>query len=185
MRKTRHLLRGIVAFLLLAGEIAASAQNSAQNNAEARITKQVRSRILKLPNFGVYDNITFSVNGNDVTLLGQVRRPTLKTDAERAVKTVEGVERVNNQIEVLPVSTNDDRLRHRLYMAIYRYAPLHRYGVGSNRPIRIIVKNGNVTLEGVVDSEADKNMVGIRANSVPGIFSVKNNLNVAGKGTEA
>lgn len=182
MRKTRHALLGIVGLFLLLAEIASPVQNSAP---EARISRQVRSQILKLPHFSVYDNITFNVSGNEVTLLGQVRRPTLKTDAERAVKSVGGVDKVNNQIEVLPVSVNDDRLRHRLYMAIYRYGPLHRYGIGSNRPIRIIVKNGNVTLEGVVDNEADKNMVGLRAKSVPGIFSVKNNLNVAGKGTEA
>jgi osmotically-inducible protein OsmY len=121
------------------------------------------------------------VNGYNVTLLGQVTRPTLKSDAERVVKKIEGVEKVNNQIEVLPVSPNDDRLRKALFNAIYGYAPLQRYGLGSNKPIRIIVKNGHATLEGVVDSKSDKDLVNIRANGVPGVFSVTNHLLVPNK----
>ena len=102
-------------------------------------------------------------------------------DAEKVIKRIEGVERVENHIEVLPTSPNDDRLRRDLFIAIYRYGPLQHYGVGSNRPIRIIVNHGNVTLEGVVDRESDKNMAGLRANGVPGVFSVRNNLVVLGK----
>jgi len=102
----------------------------------------------------------------------------LKSDAERAVKGIEGVEKVDNQIEVLPPSPMDDQLRLRLYRAIYGYPSLQRYALGVQKPIRIIVKSGRVTLEGVVDNEADKNTAGIRANSVPGIFSVTNNLQV-------
>ena len=98
------------------------------------------------------------------------------------MQKIEGVERVVNQIEVLPVSFNDDRLRRDLFVAIYRYGPLQHYGVGSNRPIRIIVNRGHVTLEGVVDRQSDKNMAGIRANGVAGVFSVANNLVVPGKG---
>jgi hyperosmotically inducible protein len=109
-------------------------------------------------------------------------KPSLKSDAEKVVRKIEGVEHVENRIEVLPTSSNDDRLRRDLFIAIYRYDPLQHYGVGSNRPIRIIVNHGNVTLEGVVDHESDKNMAGIRANGVPGVFSVKNNLVVPGKG---
>ena len=116
-------------------------------------------------------------------LLGQVTRPTLKTDAERVVKAVEGVEQVDNQIEVLPASPMDDQLRIQLYHAIYGYAPLEKYAMGVQRPIRIVVKMGHVTLEGVVDSDADKNMANIRANTVPGIFSVTNNLQVGGNST--
>ena len=98
------------------------------------------------------------------------------------MKKIEGVEHVDNRIEVLPTSPNDDRLRRDLFIAIYRYGPLQHYGVGSNRPIRIIVSHGNVTLEGVVDRESDKNMAGLRANGVPGVFSVRNNLVVPPKG---
>jgi hyperosmotically inducible protein len=110
--------------------------------------------------------------------LGQVSRPTLKSDAENVVKKIEGVEHVDNQIEVLPVSPMDDRLRLRLYRAIYGYPALQKYALGVQKPIRIIVKNGNVTLEGVVDSEADKNIANIRARGVSGSFSVTNNLQV-------
>ena len=131
-----------------------------------------------LPWFGVFDNIAYKVDGYNVTLYGQVVRPSLKSDAENVVKHIEGVEHVDNQIEVLPPSPMDDRLRIQLFHAIYDYEPLQKYALGVQKPIRIIVKNGHVTLEGVVDSEADKNLVGIRANIVPGIFSVTNDLHV-------
>jgi hyperosmotically inducible periplasmic protein len=150
--------------------------------AQERITKEVRHQILLLPDFGTFDNIAFKLNGYDVILYGQVVQASLKSDAEKVVKKIEGVERVENRIEVLPTSGNDDRLRRDVFDAIYRYAPLQHYGVGSNRPIRIIVNHGNVTLEGVVDRESDKNMAGLRANGVPGVFSVRNNLMVPGKG---
>ena len=131
-----------------------------------------------LPYFGVFDNIAFKVDGYNVTLLGQVTRPSLKSDAENAVKHIEGVEKVDNQIEALPPSPGDDRIRLRLFRAIYGFPALQKYALGVQKPIRIIVKNGHVALEGVVDNEADKNMAGIRANSVSGIFSVNNNLQV-------
>lgn len=150
--------------------------------AQARIVREVRHQILMLADFGVFDNIAFRLNGYDVTLVGQVTRPTLRSDAERVVKKIEGVERVENRIQVLPVSSFDDRLRRDLFKAIYGYGPLQHYGVGSNRPIHIIVNRGHVTLEGVVDRQADKNMAGIRANGVFGAFSVQNNLVVPGKG---
>ena len=158
-----------------------AAQSRVSPKGQARIAREVRHQILMLPYFGVFDNITYQVNGYNVALAGQVIRPTLKSDVERAVKKIEGVEKVDNRIEVLPVSINDDRLRQALFNSIYGYAPLQRYGVGSNRPIHIIVKNGHAILEGVVDSQGDKNLAGIRANSVPGIFSVINNLQFPGK----
>jgi len=126
----------------------------------------------------VFDYLAFKVDGYDVTLLGQVTRPILKSDAEAAVKSVEGVEHIDNQIDVLPPSSQDDRLRLQLYRAIYGYAPLQKYALGVQKPIRIIVKSGRVTLEGVVDNETDKNIANIRANGVSGIFSVQNNLQV-------
>jgi hyperosmotically inducible protein len=144
-----------------------------------RITKEVRHELLMLPYFTVFDNIAYKVDGFTVTLLGQVTRPVTKSDAENAVKHIEGVEHVDNQIEVLPPSPMDDRLRQRLFRSIYGYPALQRYALGVQKPIRIIVKNGHVTLEGVVDSAADKNLAGIRANGVSGIFSVDNNLQVS------
>jgi hyperosmotically inducible protein len=145
---------------------------------EERIVKQTRHEILTLPFFDVFDNIEFRVDGNKVTLMGQVTRPILKSSAEAVVKDIEGVESVNNQIEVLPLSPNDDRLRLAAYRAIYGFNALRRYALPVIKPIRIIVKNGNLTLEGIVDTETDKNLVYIRANGVHGVFSVTNNLRV-------
>jgi hyperosmotically inducible protein len=145
---------------------------------QERITKEVRHEILMLPYFGVFDNIAYKVDGFTVTLLGQVVRPSLKSDAENSVKHIEGVDKVDNQIEVLPPSPMDDGLRRRLYRAIYGYPALEKYALGVQKPIRIIVKNGHVTLEGVVDNDSDKNIAGLRANGVSGTFSVTNNLQV-------
>lgn len=153
-------------------------QSQVPDQAVKRIQKEVRHEILLLPYFGVFDNIAFKVEGYKVTLLGQVTRPTLKSDAENVVKRIEGVEKVDNQIEVLSPSAMDDQLRVKLYRAIYGDPALERYAMPVIKPIRIIVKAGNVTLEGVVDREADKNMVNIRANGVSGVFSVTNHLRV-------
>ena len=154
------------------------AQEAVSPRAQERIQKEVRHELLMLPYFGVFDNIAYKVDGYNVTLLGQVVRPSLKSDAENAVKHIEGVEHLDNQIEVLPPSPMDDRLRLRLFQAIYGYPALQRYALGVQKPIRIIIKNGHVTLEGVVDSEGDKNIAGLRANGVSGTFSVTNNLQV-------
>jgi hyperosmotically inducible protein len=143
---------------------------------QERIAKEVRHELLMLPRYGVFDDIKFKVDGFAVTLLGQVWQPVTKSDAENTVKHIEGVEKVDNQIEVLPTSPFDDRLRRKLYHAIYEYPALERYALGVQKPIRILVKNGHVTLEGYVDNEGDKNFAGMRANGVPGIFSVTNNL---------
>ena len=129
-----------------------------------------------LPYYGVFDNLSYRVDGDRVTLFGQVARPTLKSDAENVVKRIEGVTAVVNEIEVLPLSPNDDRLRKRLYRAIYSKPQLQRYTLMAVPPIHIIVKNGHVALEGVVANEGDKNIAGIAANGVSGVFSVKNNL---------
>jgi hyperosmotically inducible protein len=152
--------------------------NRAASTASERISREVRHEILMLPYYDVFDFIAFKVDGSKVTLIGQVTRPTLKSSAERVVKDIEGVESVDNRIEVLPVSPNDDRLRLALYRAIYRSSALERYAIRSISPIRIIVKNGNATLEGLADSEGDKNLAGVLANGVPGVFSVTNHLQV-------
>jgi len=145
---------------------------------QERVVKEVRHELLMLPYFGVFDYIAFKVDGSNVTLLGQVVKPVTKSDAEGSIKHIEGVEKVDNQIEVLPPSPMDDGLRVQLYRAIYGYPALERYALGVQKPIRIIVKNGHVSLEGVIDNDTDKNLAGIRANGVPGIFSVANNLQV-------
>jgi len=172
--------------ILFAGWLALSTLGIAQDmqrdqpsaRAQERIIREVRHELLMLPYFGVFDNIAYKVDGYNVTLMGQVVRPVLKSDAENAVKRIEGVEKVDNQIEVLPPSSMDDGLRLRLFRAIYGDPTLEKYALGVQKPIRIIVKSGRVSLEGVVDSEADKNLVGLRANGVSGAFSVTNNLQV-------
>ena len=146
---------------------------------QENLTKEVRHQLLLLPYYSVFDNLMFKVDGDKVTLLGQVVRPTLKSDAEAAVKGIERVASLDNQIEVLPVSPMDDQLRRAVYRALYTDASLSKYGWSALPSIHIIVKNGHVTLEGVVDSESDKNLANLRANGVPNVFSVTNNLNVA------
>ena len=170
------LLISFMGCILLA--LTALAQNATSSKSQDRITREVRHELLMLPYFGVFDYIGYKVDGSTVTLVGEVVRPTLKSDAQNVVKRIEGVERVDNQIEILPPSSQDDQLRIALFRAIYQYPALQKYELGVVKPIRIIVKSGRVTLEGVVDSDTDKNLVGVRANSVPGIFSVTNNLQV-------
>ena len=143
---------------------------------QQRLEREVRHELVMLPFFSVFDNLAFKVDGDNVTLLGEVTRPSLKSDAEGAVKRIEGVTNVVNQIEVLPPSPNDDRIRWAAYRAIYGDPMLQRYSVGIQQPIHIVVKNGHLTLEGVVSTEAEKNVANIRANGVSGVFSVNNNL---------
>jgi hyperosmotically inducible periplasmic protein len=175
------ILRSLLCAVLVGSFATTWAQDAPRSldKATIRIQQEVRHEIVMLPYLDVFDHIAYKVNGNTVTILGQVTRPTLKSDAERVVQAIEGVEKVDNQIELLPVSPNDDRLRLKLFSAVYGYGPLQRYALPVIKPIRIVVKNGHATIEGVVDSEADKNTVGIQANAVSGIFSVTNNLSVS------
>lgn len=154
----------------------APARDSA--NYQSWLTNEVRHELVMLPFYSVFDNLQYRVDGAKVTLLGQVNTPALKSDAENAVKHIEGVEAVDNQLEVLPLSPNDDRIRRATYRTIYSFASLQMYEVRSVPPIHIIVNNGHVALEGSVANEADKNAAGLRANMVPGVFSVTNNLRV-------
>jgi len=148
----------------------------------ARITKEVRHELVMLPFYGVFDNLAYKVDPDGtVTLLGQVARPTLKSDAENVVKRIEGVEKVVNDIEILPASINDDRIRRATYRAIYGNSVLAPYQLRAVPPIHIIVKNGRVTLEGVVARQMDKQVAGVQANSVHGVFAVTNNLQVEGE----
>lgn len=148
---------------------------AAQPN-EAKITREVRHELVMLPYYGVFDNLAYRVDGTKVTLFGQVTQPVLKSDAEKAVKRIEGVQQVDNEIEVLPLSPNDERIRRAAYRQIYSKPTLQRYQMGAVPPIHIIVKNGNITLIGVVDNQGDKDMAGIAANGVPGSFKVTNDL---------
>jgi hyperosmotically inducible protein len=180
------LSRYVLAVALVASPVFAAKHDKNHNDAfmngdasENRLVRDVRHALVTLPYYGVFDDLAFRVDGNTVTLIGQVTRPTLKDDAERSVKKIEGVSRVNNEIEVLPLSPMDDQVRLAVYRAIYGDPALStRYGFRSLPPIHIMVKNGQVTLEGVVANEGDKNIAGIRANSVPGVFSVMNDLQV-------
>ncbi len=144
---------------------------------ENKIIKEVRHALVTLPYYGVFDDLAFRVDGGTVTLLGAVTQPVLKSDAERTVKRVEGVNQVVNNIEVLPLSPMDDHIRRAVYRAIYGDPALSdRYGFRAVPSIHIIVRNGRLTLEGVVANQMDKSLINIRANAVPGIFSVTNNL---------
>lgn len=150
-------------------------QAQAQNN----LTREVRHELVMLPYYSLFDWLQFEVHDGTVVLMGQVTRPTLKSDAGNVVKRIEGVERVDNRIEVLPLSPNDDRIRRAVYRAIFNQnSTLFRYGLGSVPSIHIIVKNGNVTLKGVVANQADANMANIKARGVPGVFGVRNELTI-------
>jgi hyperosmotically inducible periplasmic protein len=148
-----------------------------------RFVREIRHELVMLPYYGVFDNLAYKVDGYKVTLIGQVTRPTL-TSAENVVKDIEGVEQVINNIEVLPLSPQDDRIRLAAYRSIYGHTALNRYSLQAVPPIHIIVKNGKITLEGVVANEADKNIANIQASSVPGAFGVTNNLRVENSGDD-
>jgi osmotically-inducible protein OsmY len=204
-----------VCFLGLAVQIPAAlgqqapANSDAQQQAIAKLAEAVRKQIVTNPQYGVFDSIHFAIKGNTVILRGEASRPILKSTLENTVKRIDGVKNVENEIEVLPLSPSDDRIRAAVYRSIYTWGPLQRYtsnrggaaraggnsvarqagGITNDPPfgwhaIHIIVKNGNVTLTGVVDSEGDLTMAGMRANMVSGVFSVDNQLQVAGKGKE-
>jgi hyperosmotically inducible periplasmic protein len=185
-----------IGFAMLAGALLVSSGIAAKDNNdkqhmdpyvtgpvdEARMVQEVRHQLVMLPYFGVFDDLGFTVNGGTVTLVGQVTQPVLKSDAGNTVKKVEGVTSVVNNIEVLPLSPNDDNIRRGVYRAIYGDPMLStRYGFRALPSIHIIVKNGNVRLEGVVANEMDRNVAGIRANAVPGAFHVDNDLKVEAK----
>jgi hyperosmotically inducible protein len=159
-------------------------QKQAREDRDARVVRtlarEVRHELAMLPYYGIFDWLEGEVKADGTVILrGQVIRPTTKSDAEGRVKDVEGVERVVNEIEVLPLSPNDDRLRLAVYRAIFDWnSPLFRYATQAVPPIHIIVKNGNVTLKGVVANKTDSNLANIKANGVPGVFSVRNELRV-------
>jgi osmotically-inducible protein OsmY len=177
MRKV--LLLAVVVSTLAATMYAQATREALSQKGIDRIVKEVRHELVMLPFYGVFDNLSYKVDPDGtVTLLGQVARPTLKSDAENVVKRIEGVERVVNNIEVLPTSINDDRIRRAVYRSIYGNSVLSPYQLRAVPPIHIIVNNGHVALEGVVARAMDKQIAGVQANSVSGVFSVANNLQV-------
>ena len=145
------------------------------------LASQVRHELVMLPYYNVFDDLGFTVNNGVVTLFGDVTQPVVKSDAERSVKHLQGVTQVVNNIRVLPLSSFDNRIRMAEYRSIYGFGGLYRYGMGTQPSIHIIVDNVHVTLVGVVDNQGDRNIANIRANTVPGVFSVTNNLRVAEK----
>lgn len=173
----RLLIRVPLLVLVVVISVAGAYQAGSSRGAE-RITREVRHELVMLPYYGVFDDLAFKVDGSTVTLMGQVTRPTLKSDAENVVKRIEGVEHVKNEIEVLPVSPDDNRIRRAVFRAIFGDPTLDRYAIQAIPPIHIIVKNGHVDLVGIVATEGDKNIAGLRANGVPGVFSVNNDLRV-------
>src|SRR5437899_8250243 len=186
-RITKHVCALLLASALCAGSGFAQKVRTAERSEPAttgaargsdRLIREVRHELVMLPYYGVFDNLAYRVDGSTVTLLGQVTRPTLKSDAEHVVKDIEGVERVNNNIEVLPLSPMDDQIRRAEYRAIYGAPELQRYAMGVLPSIHIIVKNGHVTLVGTVDNEMDKNVAEIRAKTVPNVFSVEDQLQI-------
>jgi hyperosmotically inducible periplasmic protein len=183
----RKLLTQLLAVFFVPGALAAQAAVPAQQPSSSpvsqrgmdRITKEVRHELLLLPYYGVFDNLGYRVAPDGtVTLVGQVSRPTLKSDAENAVKHVEGVDRVNNEIQVLPASPMDDQIRMATYRAIYGNSTLAPYSIRAVPPIHIIVSGGHVTLEGAVSTQMDKQIAETQAKSVPNVFSVTDNLQV-------
>jgi len=171
----------LLSAVVLWGIGAGLAQRPPSVRAIERLEREVRHELVMLPYYSVFDNLEYKVEGYQVTLMGQVTRPNLKSDAENAVRRIEGVETVANQIEVLPPSPMDDQIRRAVYYSLFsERSPLFRYGWGAVPPIHIIVKNGRVTLSGVVDNETDKNTATLLTKQVSGIFSVTNNLQVAG-----
>lgn len=143
---------------------------------QQRLAEQIRKQLITLPYYGVFDELSFRLDGRKVILTGQVTRPTLASSAENVTRSIAGVEEVENRIEVLPLSPNDDRIRLAVYRNVFGQASMGKYSLGAIPAIHILVKNGNVTLAGRVINEMDKNLANIFANQVAGVFSVTNHL---------
>jgi hyperosmotically inducible protein len=172
-------LLGISLLLAMTAVPAISAQDRASAKGEDRIAREVRHELVMLPYYSVFDNLAYKVDGYTVTLFGEVTQPVIKSDAEKSVKKIEGVEKVVNNIEVLPLSPMDDQIRRAVYRAIYGQPGLEMYSLRAVPTIHIIVKNGQVTLNGAVGNAGDKQRAGIAANGVSGVFSVTNDLLVS------
>jgi hyperosmotically inducible periplasmic protein len=180
MKKKTGMCALVVVFSLwLSGAVPyAGAQSGGVQRNQDRVSREVFHELVMLPQLSIFDNLAYKVESGRVTLMGQVRNAVLKDEAASAVKKIEGVESVDNQIEILPPSPNDDRIRRQVARAIFNDDGLFPYSMGSVPPIHIIVKGGHVSLEGAVNNQGDKDRAGLRANGVPGVFEVQNNLKV-------
>ncbi|HKQ51753.1 MAG TPA: BON domain-containing protein [Pyrinomonadaceae bacterium] len=178
MRKFKRLILAVAAVLTFATAAAVTSPVTvrAQGLDEQQVMKKVRKELVTLPYYGVFDNLAYKIEGGTVTLYGQVVQPSTRADAERRVAKIKGVERVENQIEVLPLSSVDNSIRARTYRTLARTAGLYRYLLGANPSLHIVVNRGHLTLEGVVSNEGDRRLAYITANGIPGVFSVTNNL---------
>jgi hyperosmotically inducible protein len=177
--KSKLMMLAIALAVTSAMAFAAPAGPTSGNTGDAQTMNKIRKELVTLPYYGVFDNLAYEVSGNTVTLYGQVVRPSTRKEAERRVARIEGVDRVVNNIEVLPASGFDDTIRARAYRAVFRSGSLYRYAMGTNPSIHIVVNRGHITLEGVVSSRMDSQLANIAAQGVPGVFSVTNNLRVA------
>jgi hyperosmotically inducible protein len=185
-------------------EVQANNPNTFTQEEGGRIVQEVRSKLLKLNDYGIFDSLGFGIRGRTIILTGFASRPQLKSEAGRSIKEIKGIEGVDNQIKVLPYSPNDDRIRIEVYRRVYGQPQLRKYtsapvgfgrmpsvalaagGITQDPPlgyhaIHIIVDNGHVTLTGVVDSKSDADVATIQANSAPGAFSVTNDIQIAGR----
>jgi osmotically-inducible protein OsmY len=168
-------------FILILG-IPSSRADQAPSSAAgpSDLSEKVRHELVMLPFYSVYDDLNYEVNGDTVTLTGAVTRPTLKSDAEAVVKRIPGVNRVDNQIALLPLSDWDNQVRRMVYVTLFNSgSPLFRYGLGADPSIHILVDNGHVTLKGTVASQADKNIANLYVQGLFGVLSVTNDLNVS------
>jgi hyperosmotically inducible periplasmic protein len=174
----KKIFIGIAAVLIMTGSMAAAPVRATQQDEDFATQREIRRKLVTLPYYGIFDNLAFRLEGNTVILSGQAVRPSTRKDAERRVRKIEGIDRVVNNIEVLPLSRFDDRIRISAFRAIFRSGSLSRYSQGVNPAIHIIVKNGHLTLEGVVASQGDSRLAYISARGVPDVFSVTNNLRI-------
>jgi hyperosmotically inducible protein len=185
MKKLFNKFSSLAAALVLTASLTAAGQAKEDISGRQRVMEKIRKELVTLPYYGVFDNLAYSFDAGTATLYGQVVRPTTRSDAERRVQRIAGVERVVNRIEVLPLSSFDDSVRLQAYRQIFGTAGLYRYAMGANPSVHIVVNRGHLTLEGVVANEGDRNLARIEALQVPGVFSVTNNLRVEGGGRRA
>jgi hyperosmotically inducible protein len=181
MKTFKNRLAALALFVAVAASAATTVgasplAESGQGFDAQQVSKRVRKELVTLPYYGVFDNLAYKVEGDTVTLYGQVVRPSTRSDAARRVAKIKGVQRVVNNIEVLPLSGFDDGIRAEAYRTIFNTSSLYRYGMGSNPSLHIVVNRGHLTLEGVVGSRMDKQLAEFAARSIPGVFSVTNNL---------
>lgn len=176
MNKIKNMVVALAAMLAITASATVAAAKATDQGDGQTVVEQVRHKLLKLPYYGIFDNLAYKVEGGTVTLYGQVTQPVTRKDAETSVKRIKGVEQVVNQIEVLPLSSFDNAIRARTLREMYRTGSLYRYTRGVRPSLHIIVNGGHVTLEGVVATKTDKQLAYLAASRVPGVFSVTNNL---------